>query len=74
MPPAVDSDHVRSEIAHYLHSRHGEHGRRLRIDVQNGQVVLRGRAESYYQKQLWLHGALQVAGAGGIVDQIEVNG
>jgi hypothetical protein len=72
MPFLADSRQVRDEITHYLHSRYGEHGRRLRIDVQDGRVVLRGRANTYYQKQLWLHGALQVAGAGGVVDEIEV--
>ena len=74
MPLTMDSSHVRDEITQFLHSRHGEHGRRLRVDVQDGLVVLRGSADTYYQKQLWLHGAVQVAGAGAVIDEIEVGG
>lgn len=61
------------QITQFLHARHGEHGRALRIAVEDGQIVLRGLAQTYYQKQLWLHGALQLAGAGSIIDEIEVN-
>lgn len=35
---------------------------RLQIEVADGVVTLRGVATSFYQKQLWLHGAKRVVG------------
>jgi len=59
-------------IVRYLRSHYGEPARMLKIEMENGRVVLRGQAHSYYQKQLWLRGAHHVAGTDGFVDLIEV--
>jgi len=46
---------------------------RLKIGVDGGVVTLRGVAKSFYQKQLWLHGAMQAAGESAIInDEITV--
>jgi osmotically-inducible protein OsmY len=46
---------------------------RLAVAVENGVITLRGVATSFYQKQLWLHGAKRVAGDDAqIDDQITV--
>jgi len=46
---------------------------RLHIEVEGGIVTLRGVATSFYQKQLWLHGAKRVGGEEiAINDEIDV--
>jgi len=46
---------------------------RLQVDVDDGVVTLKGVATSFYQKQLWLHGAMQVVGDSGVInDEITV--
>jgi len=46
---------------------------RLHIEVEGGVVTLRGVATSFYQKQLWLHGAKRVAGEEVVInDEIDV--
>lgn len=44
----------------------------FRVDVNGGTVTLGGKVGSFYQKQLWIHGAQRVAGVTRIVDEIEV--
>ena len=46
---------------------------RLSIEVEDGIVTLKGVATSFYQKQLWLHGTMQVIGDSAIInDEITV--
>jgi osmotically-inducible protein OsmY len=46
---------------------------RLKIEVDAGVVTLKGVANSFYQKQLWLHGTMQVAGDSAVInDEITV--
>jgi hypothetical protein len=46
---------------------------RLQIEVDCGVVTLRGTATSFYQKQLWLHGAKRVVGDSALInDEIDV--
>ena len=44
----------------------------FRVDVSGGTVTLGGKVNSFYQKQLWIHGAQRVAGVIRVVDEIEV--
>jgi len=46
---------------------------RLQIAVEDGIVTLTGVANSFYQKQLWLHGTKQVVGDTAVInDEITV--
>jgi osmotically-inducible protein OsmY len=46
---------------------------RLKIAVDDGVVTLKGVANSFYQKQLWLHGTMQAAGESAVInDEITV--
>ena len=46
---------------------------RLKIDVESGVVTLQGVANSFYQKQLWLHGTKRVVGDSAVInDEITV--
>ncbi|HEY2410697.1 MAG TPA: BON domain-containing protein [Pirellulaceae bacterium] len=46
---------------------------RLHIAVDGGVVTLKGVANSFYQKQLWLHGTMQAAGDTTVInDEISV--
>lgn len=42
------------------------------VEADGGTVTLRGRVGSFYQKQLWLHGAKQVAGVRRVIDELDV--
>ena len=42
------------------------------VDADSGTVTLRGRVGSFYQKQLWLHGAQRVAGVRRVIDELDV--
>ena len=46
---------------------------RLHVAVDGGVVTIKGVATSFYQKQLWLHGTMQVAGDSAVInDEITV--
>ena len=46
---------------------------RLEVEVEDGVVTLKGVATSFYQKQLWLHGTMRVAGDSAVInDEINV--
>jgi len=46
---------------------------RLHVSVDGGVVTIKGVATSFYQKQLWLHGTMQVAGDSAVInDEITV--
>jgi osmotically-inducible protein OsmY len=44
----------------------------VEVDADCGTVTLKGRVGSFYQKQLWLHGAQRVAGVRRVVDELDV--
>ena len=50
------------------------HGLRGNLDViaRSGTVTLCGMVGSFYQKQLWIHGAQRVAGVHRVIDNLEV--
>jgi hypothetical protein len=51
---------LRQEVERHIHLRTGRRVRDLSVEIEPERVVLRGRAGSYYVKQLAQHGALEV--------------
>ena len=47
--------------------------RDLRVEVRDEGVLLRGRCNSYYTKQLAQHAAMAVPGGDAVTNEIEVN-
>lgn len=74
MPLTMHACVIGEQIVRVLRAKYGEHARMLRIEMDEDRVVLRGQAQSYYQKQLWLKGAVQVVGSENLVDLTEVCG
>jgi len=70
------SDSADERLATRIHRQLAADSRavsRLQVEVDDGVVTLRGVATSFYQKQLWLHGAKSVAGdSARINDKISV--
>lgn len=48
-------------------------GKRLRIENHAGQVVVRGRVGSYYQKQMAQEALLRVEGVEALANELEVH-
>ncbi len=44
----------------------------LRVEVENGEVILTGRCRTYYTKQIAQHAAMAEADAWSVVNQIHV--
>jgi osmotically-inducible protein OsmY len=44
----------------------------VHVEADCGTVTLKGHVGSFYQKQLWLHGAQRVAGVRRVVDELDV--
>jgi hypothetical protein len=51
---------LQNELERQIHSRTGRRIRNLDIELQPERVVLRGRAATYYLKQLAQHGVRDV--------------
>ena len=68
----ANDEQLAHRIWEFLLARHPLAGLHLRVDVEDGVVVLRGVASTFYQKQLWLHDTKKIAGTAKIVDEIEV--
>ncbi|QDU29774.1 hypothetical protein ETAA8_48890 [Anatilimnocola aggregata] len=60
------------KIRSHLSSRSNTVYRQLSVAVNDRVATLRGKAGSYYQRQLWLHEVKSFGELDGIVDQIEV--
>jgi osmotically-inducible protein OsmY len=48
--------------------------RDLRCDYRHGLLILRGRVESYYEKQLAQEAVVRMEGVAQVVNQLEVSG
>ncbi len=57
---SMDSSELRQEVEHQVLCRTGRQIRELAIELRQGWVILRGRASSYYLKQLAQHGVRDV--------------
>lgn len=60
------------EIERRVLQRSDRRVRDLRVSIFNGQVVLEGRTDTYYGKQLAQHGALEVVPEGRLQNEIDV--
>lgn len=65
-------DDLHRRISSFLFSRHFPAFRSLRIEVEHGNVTLRGEVQSYYEKQVALTSCQHVAGVLSLVDEISV--
>jgi osmotically-inducible protein OsmY len=62
VPPSLAADEQLATLVKRQLAADSRAVSRLAVEVENGVVTLRGIATSFYQKQLWLHGAKRVAG------------
>jgi len=74
LAPQVNlNDRVLAErIRSHIVNKHRVAARRLEVEVNSKVAILRGQAETYYQRQLWLHDAKSFKEVEQIVDLIEV--
>jgi hypothetical protein len=74
LSPQVElTDNILAErIRSHIVARHRIAERRLDVEVNSRVATLRGKAASYYQRQLWLHDAKSFKEVDQIVDLIEV--
>lgn len=59
-------------VARVILERTGRMVRGLRVDIQDGQVVLWGLSPSYYYKQLATHAAMDELAGQGVTNEIQV--
>jgi osmotically-inducible protein OsmY len=59
-------------VRNFLDGRNIPGLRRLGVEASAGQVTLRGRVRTFYEKQLAIHCCQRVAGVTHVVDAIEV--
>ena len=74
-PTATSNDHdqeLKRRIVNYLVSRNRHSLLSLEIDVKNGLVAIKGRVDSFYERQLCINCCQRVAGVIRLIDQIEV--
>jgi osmotically-inducible protein OsmY len=68
---AADHD-LERRVVNYLAERHVPGLRHLEVEAQNGIVTLRGRVQSFYEKQLCQAICRRVAGVVRYVDDVDV--
>lgn len=71
-PREAADQRLRNEVVHAIRERIGRKEEQLRIVVEDGAVTVRGRLQSFYEKQLSLHAAKKVPGVATLVDELEV--
>jgi osmotically-inducible protein OsmY len=59
-------------IRSHIMKKHRIREPRLTVEVNDGVATLRGRASSYYQRQLWLHDVKSFKEVEEVIDLIEV--
>lgn len=64
---------LKERVTTFLHQRGEAPLRRLRIDVNDGQVVITGNVRTFYQKQLAGHCCQRVAGVQRVVNNVTVD-
>jgi osmotically-inducible protein OsmY len=74
LSPQMDltDDLLAQRIRSHIVNKHRIAARRLVVEVNDRVATLRGRAASYYQRQLWLHDAKSFKEVEQIIDLIEV--
>jgi osmotically-inducible protein OsmY len=74
-PPVVDfteDELLARNVLNFVLGRIQPATNHVDVDADRGTVTLRGRVGSFYQKQLWLHGAQRVAGVRRVIDELDV--
>ena len=59
-------------VVNYLLGRHVPSLRHLAVAADNGTVTLRGRVQSFYEKQLCQQSCQRVAGVVRLIDAVDV--
>lgn len=70
-PPSADQE-LRRRVVGELAETHRLSVQRLAVEVHQGMVHLSGCVTSFYEKQLAIHSCIRAAGAGRLVDAVEV--
>jgi len=65
-----DTRTLEERVEQVVHSRTSGRIRGLRVQVQDGRVVISGRTATYYNKQLATHAALEAASS--VQNEVEV--
>ncbi len=69
----IDPPHTLVDVVEHVLRRHPElRHRRLHVDVNENEVILRGQVGSYYAKQLAQEVIRGVVGEGRIANQLQV--
>ena len=63
---------VRQRVSSFLQSRHFPAFRNFKIEVDQGEVTLTGKVQSYYEKQIAMTSCQNVAGVVTLIDEIVV--
>ena len=66
-----DAD-LRRRVVSFLATKHLPNLRRLNVNAAGGKVTLRGRVDSFHEKQVAIHSCRRVAGVQDLVDDVEV--
>ncbi|MEZ6046218.1 MAG: BON domain-containing protein [Planctomycetaceae bacterium] len=70
----LDGQHSLHELAHNaIISNPYFFGQSIRVDVRGEDVILKGKVNTYYQKQLAQETVLEIEGVHSIQNEIEVN-
>ena len=59
-------------IQNFILSKNSSANSTFQVRVDGGIATLSGQVRSFYQKQLWIHGAKRVAGVIRVIDEIVV--
>ena len=70
LPEASDSD-LERRIVNFLYQRNIPQIQRISVDVSNGSVVLQGRVNSIFERQLCLNCCQRVAGVVQVIDRLQ---
>ena len=68
----ITDDDLERRVVGYLWQKHHPSLRLIDVSAANGTVILRGKLNSFYEKQLCLHTCQRVAGVIRVVDELEV--
>ena len=70
-PLSADLD-LRRRVQGELAETHRPNLARLAVEVRQGMIHLSGCVQSFYEKQLAIHSCIRAAGAGHLIDAVEV--
>ena len=71
-PRKVSNEDLARRVKIFLSSRHHPSFRHLHVEANGGTITVRGRVNSFYEKQLSYQCCRHVAGVFNIVDQVDV--